>query len=306
MRDNENCIHPLSYSPRGVHASGFTAFDFMRTAIIIPTFNGKHLLEELLPKLLSELHQENVIIKIVDNNSNDGTEKYLETYQENPMIEVVKLTHNAGFTGGCNAGAGSGSEDVYLFLNNDCFLTQAVFREMVQALEKNPQVCAVQPVIKKKNGSIENAGFLMDKTIAKAQAVQDPDQYPDMNEYMKWNDSLDYFYGLSATCMAVRGHIFHSLRGFDDSFHSYLEDVDFAIRMAKAGHVYSLLPNLEVVHAHMATSSKMGSYKAKRDFVNWIRIIRKHYSAAYIRNHAGKLLVERGKNLNGVIKRIFS
>lgn len=277
----------------------------MRTAIIIPTFNGKHLLEELLPNLLEEMKTEDVVIKIVDNNSKDGTQKYLNTFEENPMVEAVKLTHNAGFTGACNAGAGAGSEDVYLFLNNDCFLTKKVFRGMIHAIEKDEKLAAVQPVVKKKDGSLDNAGFLMDKTIAKAHAVQDPSQYNDMIQYMKWSDSLDFFYGLSATCMAVRCEIFRKLEGFDTTFHSYLEDVDFSIRLAKEKCHYMLLPHLEVVHAHMATSSKMGSYKAKRDFMNWIRIIQKHYSAQYVRAHAWKLLVERGRNLSGVLKKLF-
>lgn len=274
----------------------------MKTAIIIPTYNGKELLEALLPYLLNEFKYQDVIIKVVDNNSKDGTEKLLHTYQENPMIQVIKLTHNAGFTGACNAGAGAGSEDIYLFLNNDCFLPKSVFTGMISALQTNKHLSAVQPLVLKKDGSVENAGFLLDKTIAKAHALQDPDQYPEVRRQARWEDALDTFYGLSATCFAVKFGVFHQLEGFDTSFHSYLEDVDFAIRLAKAGHTYELLPELEVTHAHMATSSKMGSYKAKRDFVNWIRIIRKHYSAAYLRKHAWPLFIERCRNLNGVLK----
>jgi GT2 family glycosyltransferase len=91
---------------------------------------------------------------------------------------------------------------------------------------------------------------------------------------------------------------------FDESFHSYLEDVDLFIRLNKNGYHYSPLLSASCVHFHMSTSKKMGFYKEYHDFANWIRIIFKNYSISFIIKHFPWLLVERLKNLSGILKKM--
>jgi GT2 family glycosyltransferase len=167
---------------------------------------------------------------------------------------------------------------------------------MLDFLQKNKNIFATQPIILKPSGKIENIGFYVDLKIGKAYPITDKSLW-DKN----W-DKKRYLLGLSATCLLVRGELLKRVGFFDESFHSYLEDVDLAVRCFKNN--LPLFPNFQAsaTHLHMATSSQMGSYKAKRDFINWIRIIKKNYSMRMIIKYLPFLLAERLKNLFGIIK----
>jgi GT2 family glycosyltransferase len=116
----------------------------------------------------------------------------------------------------------------------------------------------------------------------------------------------DYLYGLSGTCLLIRKHVFEKVGMWDGSFHSYLEDVDLAIRLYKAGYKVAPCLDTEVTHEHMATSSKMGLYKEKQDVKNWWRLIIKHPHVFVRPGTIFPLLLERGRNMSGLIKKFLN
>ena len=63
--------------------------------VIIPSFNGKYLLEKNLPKGPQNSDYLNQII-VVDNGSTDGSVEWLT--QNYPEIIIVKNSSNLGFT----------------------------------------------------------------------------------------------------------------------------------------------------------------------------------------------------------------
>ncbi|MCX7996507.1 MAG: glycosyltransferase [Patescibacteria group bacterium] len=274
----------------------------MNCDIIIPNFNGKELLQQHLPNLLRSIPRSSrIFIHVVDNGSQDGSVLYLKSLETRyTNLEIHALGRNSGFSGACNWGASYSEGEVLVFLNNDCTLSYPVLEKLYSALSES--VVAVQPVILTASGNVENCGFLMDKRIARAKPVTDPTQCEAYYSFANWDSGLEIFYGITAACLAIRRDIFRKLGGFDESFHSYLEDIDLSIRIAKARLQYRVCTDATVVHQHLATSSKMGIYKQKRDFLNWIRIIYKHYSWTSILKNGIALSAERLRNLNGIRK----
>ena len=148
---------------------------------------------------------------------------------------------------------------------------------------------------------IENIGFWVDTKIGKAYPVIET--LNSKIEILREKDRS--IYGLSGTCLLIRKDIFEKVGMWDESFHSYLEDVDFAIRLHKAGYKVAPCLDAEVTHEHMATSSKMGLYKEKQDVKNWWRLTLKHPDV-FIRNgNIFPLLVERARNMSGLVKKIL-
>ncbi|MEI6533340.1 MAG: glycosyltransferase family 2 protein [Candidatus Roizmanbacteria bacterium] len=301
-------------------------------SIIIPSYNGEGQLKGLLPSFyVAKSESTEFEILIVDNNSHDDSEKYVKG--NFPDIQFIKLSSNRGFTGACNAGAKVAKGEYLLFLNNDCHITKEAIDTMIQFLENSKELVATQPIVYKRKmkdenivslmskvesqkmeikslGEIENIGFVVDLSIGKAQAVAKVEDTPlplsrgDLFTPFSLPTSHT-FYGLSGTCLMIRKDIFKTVGMFDESFHSYHEDVDLAFRLTKAGYMYAPCLDAVCYHEHMATSSKMGSYKQRRDFLNWIRIIYKHYPHSYIIKHFPTLFVERLRNLNGVVKKLI-
>jgi len=105
--------------------------------------------------------------------------------------------------------------------------------------------------------------------------------------------------GLTAACLLVKTKVFRELKGFDEKFFAYLEDVDFFLRFKKVGYKLGLATNVEVLHNHMTTTKTMGNFKAKQDMVNWWRLYFKHRGKFKL---DFKFIIERLRNVSGFIK----
>lgn len=274
----------------------------MELSVIIPTYNGINLLKNNLQSLLKELelvdHSEVIII---DNNSTDNTEKYI---QELGGIRYQKLKWNKGFSGAVNAGTALAKGNYLLILNNDCVLKGSSIVKLLEYLKNDTELIATQPVIYTEQNTIENIGYIVDLRIGKAKEIRDIEY--NFSIQNKNIFAMNSVYGLSAACLLVRKDEFVKIGMFDESFHSYLEDIDLFIRFA--GNNCKFLPclNAGAVHAHMSTSLTMKGYKQWHDFTNWIRIIVKNYPATYIIRNFLPLLIERMRNLKGYLSVIAS
>ena len=115
------------------------------------------------------------------------------------------------------------------------------------------------------------------------------------------NDRGGKIDGLTAACLLVKTSVFKKLKGFDEKFFAYLEDVDFFLRLASLAQdkSFGIAYNIEVLHNHMATTKTMGNFKARKDMVNWWRLYFKHKDKFRF-NFA--FIVERLRNISGYIK----
>lgn len=272
-------------------------------SVIIPTLFPPSQLPEYAKALSRYRHVGEVIV--VANTSGRDIDQ--------DALHWRFLGKNRGYTGACNAGVRIAQGELLLFLNDDCELTEEALEAMVVYLKENADVVATQPIVMKRtaNGEwrkdsneagggeqIENIGFWIDTKVGKAYPVTET-----LNSKLETRREKNRgIYGLSGTCLLIRKDIFEKVGLWDETFHSYLEDVDMAIRLVKAGYKVAPCIDAEVTHEHMATSSRMGLYKQVRDVVNWWRIIRKHPD---ILPMSIPLLFERSRNMSGLIKQML-
>jgi len=92
--------------------------DTRAASVVIPTWNGRHLLEQYLPSVVKALSNNpaNEVI-VVDNASTDGTVEFVR--RNFPSVRVLELPVNRGFGGGSNAGFRQARSDIVVLLNND-------------------------------------------------------------------------------------------------------------------------------------------------------------------------------------------
>jgi len=275
----------------------------MDISIIIPSYNGKHLLDTSLPYLNDSIfHTLSCETILVDNGSEDDTKKLITK-------KYIRLDKNYGFTRAVNEGAKKAQGKYLLILNNDCFVEKDTITKLYNFLEKDHGLVATQPIIYTKQGAVENIGYVVDLKKGKATPITDDLRIKKEELRMdKRHDmwKLGMVYGLSATCLLVRKDIFEEIGMFDESFHSYLEDVDLFIRLASKEYKYIPCLEASASHAHMETSKNMGVYKQIHDFINWINIIIKDYPRSFMFRHSLSLIVERLRNLSGLIKAYLS
>jgi len=272
----------------------------IQTSVIIPTLYPSTSLLDYSERIRGYDGVKEVIIVI-------NADQRVLKQAENSTIKVIALGKNKGFTGACNAGARASTGSILLFLNDDCEMNEENFTKLVQFLEKNPELVATQPIVYKQSKEqsleskvVENVGFVVDARVGKAHAINDLAVFQN-KQYLVSN-----IYGLSGTCLLLRKDIFEKVGMWDESFHSYLEDVDLALRMRKFGYKFAPCLSASVTHAHMSTSKRMGMYKPMQDMKNWWRLILKHPDIFVHVSNLVPLLLERGRNVSGIIKRLLN
>ena len=252
---------------------------------IIPTMTN----DQGLFKVISQLKKiKDIEILIVDNKPNEEKREKLKNFTYLPQQK------NLGFAKAVNLASKKAKGEWLLILNDDIEqVTENLINKMLNFAKKN-HFDAVCPVLKKKTGEVENYGYKV-LPIGKVQLITNKPQLATSNE-------ID---GLTAACLFIKKQVFEKIGGFDESFFAYLEDVDLFLRLKKNGFRFALNPNFFVIHNHMTTSSKMGFFKEKQDFVNWIRVIIKNWGLKKIILHLPGIIIERGRNLSGLIKKII-
>src|SRR5208337_2406029 len=105
-------------SARGPLAAPADVAPPVSASVVIPTWNGKDLLEKFLPSVVAALaaNPANEIV-VVDNGSTDGSAEFVRSAF--PQVKLLALTTNLGFGGGSNAGFRAASNDIVVLLNND-------------------------------------------------------------------------------------------------------------------------------------------------------------------------------------------
>ncbi|EKE14742.1 MAG: glycosyl transferase, group 1/2 family protein [uncultured bacterium] len=222
---------------------------------------------------------------IPNYNNKKGLQYLLNYFKEKPykVIVVDNRIKNLGFAGGVNKGAENIKTKWLLVLNDDIeFIDNSSVDKLIQFAEKQ-KLDAVSPILRNQDGRVENYGYKI-LPIGKVKLF---------NEFSEFNE-LD---GITAACLLVKTEVFKKLRGFDESFFAYLEDVDFFLRMKD--YKFGIAYHIEVLHNHMTTTSTMGNFKARQDMINWWKLYFKHPEKLKFNLD---FILERLRNVSGYIK----
>ncbi len=204
-------------------------------------------------------------IIVVDNGSADGSETSVEAI---PNVTLIRAGENLGFGKACNLGAKSADSDYLLFLNPDAALFEGTLIKVVNFMQEPANqavgICGVQLI--EESGQVSRSctrypavsGFV-------AHAVGLDRIFPRMGHSMsEWDHLADrHVAHVMGAFFFVRRGLFEQLRGFDERFFVYLEDLDFSYRAHQAGWHSFYLADAQAFHAGGGTSNQV---KARRLF----------------------------------------
>jgi GT2 family glycosyltransferase len=244
-----------------------------------------------------------------------GLQYLLKYFKDKPykVIVVDNKKKNLGFAKGVNKGAKNVKTKWTLILNDDIeFESQKSkvksqnYKEKVKSLIEEAErrkLDAISPILRNQDGKVENVGYKV-LPYGKVELIREIPRLPfDSLRSLRVarNDRGGKIDGLTAACLLVKTSVFKKLKGFDEKFFAYLEDVDFFLRLASLAQdkSFGIAYNIEVLHNHMATTKTMGNFKARQDMVNWWRLYFKHKDKFRF-NFA--FIVERLRNISGYIK----
>ena len=238
----------------------------MKTAVVILNWNGRALLEQFLPSVVNLSPEATVYV--ADNASTDDSLLFLE--QNFPQVKIIRNKSNGGFAKGYNDALADLREDVFVLLNSDVEVTPGWLPPLLQEMQKNKDVAAVQPKIlnyRKKNffeyagaagGFIDALGYPYCRGRIFETLEEDREQY---------NGTRDVFWA-SGACMMVRRSDFFEAGGFDEDFFAHQEEIDLCWRFFNMKKKVKAVGDSLVYHLGGGTLNSMHPRKTFLNFRN--------------------------------------
>ena len=252
-------------------------------SIIIINFNVKYFLEHCLNSALTALSGINGEIIVVDNHSSDGSKSYFKNRY--PEVNFIWNEANIGFGKANNLGLEYATGDYVLFLNPDTIVPEDCFKKCIQFLRLNQDNGALG--VKMIDGS---GRFLKESkrsfpypftSLFKLTGLAK--LFPRSKVFAKYhlgnldenkNHEVDV---LAGAFMMLPRKILQVVKGFDEDFFMYGEDVDLSYRIQQADFVNHYYAETSIIH-FKGESTKKGSLNYVRMFYRAMSIfVNKHY-----------------------------
>ena len=232
---------------------------------------------------LNKSNYKNFKIILVDNEYSEKS--LIELKNQHKDIVVFKEKNNLGFAGGNNIGIRYALENDYdyiMLLNNDTEVKENFILPLVERIEKDHFLGAVQPLILNFSNKsiIWNAGGKLNKFLGLISTRLNNNK---LNSSIVFDDYTDW---ISGCCILIKSEIVKKIGLLDEKFFTYYEDVDWSLRMKSLGYDLGFVKE-SIIYHHGSSSSKN---KKNKEGVISSKI---HYFN--IRNHI--LLLKKHKNL---------
>lgn len=250
-----------------------------RVAVVILNYNGREYLERFLPTVLRHTDG-NFEVIIADNGSTDDSLAYLAAHY--PELQHIDLKTNYGFAEGYNQALQQVDAPYFLLLNSDVEVTPGWLEPLVELMERDPSVGAVQPKILAylerdkfeyagaAGGWLDNLGYPFCRGRIFSVTEVDKGQYDDLQEV---------FWATGAAFL-VRAALFKQLGGFDGDYFAHSEEIDLCWRIKRAGYKVMARPRSIVYHVGGGTLSYNTPRKAFLNFRNSLFTLVKNETAS--------------------------
>jgi GT2 family glycosyltransferase len=244
----------------------------LNLAIVIVSWNVRGLLEACLTSVYESLKGSNLRgeVWVVDNASTDGSAEMVR--ERFPQARLMANETNVGFAAANNQalramGFPSPAERhelprYVLLLNPDTEVLGDALTTTVRFLDENPQAGVAGAKLLYPDGRLQHSAFAF-PTLAQAFFDFFPLHYRLLNSRLngryprrlyEGGDPFPIDHPLGAALMA-RGEAIQEVGLLDERFFIYCEEIDWCLRMKKAGWGVYCVPRAVVVH-HEAKSTR--------------------------------------------------
>lgn len=240
----------------------------MKVSVIILNWNGKHLLEQFLPQVVSHTQGEEVEVVVADNGSSDNSVEFVsQTY---PSVRLIAFSENYGFAEGYNRAIEIVDSEYVVLLNSDVETTDGWLQPLVEFLDRHPNYVAVQPKIRafKQKDSFEYAGACggyidyLGYPFCRGRIFDTVEK--DSGQY---DDSISVFWATGA-CLCIRRNVYLEVGGLDAVFFAHMEEIDLCWRLHARGYNIACLPQSVVYHVGGASLNQSSPRKTFLNFRN--------------------------------------
>ncbi len=238
----------------------------MTAAAVIPHWNRSELLRALLQSLTKQTRPFDEII-VADNGSTDDSVEIAASFG----AQVLKLGANLGFAAAVNRGVATATSDWVAILNNDVTLAPGWLENLIATAESRAASFASGKILNAADPTKIDGTF--DAISRGACAWRCGAGKPDS---AIWNTAR-WVRFVPMTAAVFRRDLFQEIGPLDENFLSYLEDVDFGLRCARAGRRGIFEPGAVAWHRGSSTLGAWNSDTVRLIARNQVLLAAKHF-----------------------------
>lgn len=248
-------------------------------SVVIVNWNAGELLRRAVESLREAGETVTVEVIVVDNASTDSSCEFLA---DGPgACRVLHNGENLGFARASNQGIRLSRGRYVLLLNPDARPRPGAVEAMVAFMDAHPGAGASGPMLLNPDGSLQPSGGPL-PTLARLLAIHpligrlspNPATPPWARDFRQ-PEEVDE---ISGACLMVRRTAIEEVGLLDEQFFLYFEDLDWCLRLRRAGWKIYYVPGAQVRHVWRSRSDP-----SPRAHVHHLRSLRR-----YTRKHFGR------------------
>ncbi|MDO8269616.1 MAG: glycosyltransferase [Candidatus Levybacteria bacterium] len=215
----------------------------MRVDIVIPNFNGSHLIEKNLPSVLTAIDEYQGKVIIIDDGSEISDKQNLRKIvkeQNEGKIILQEHVHNKGFSSAVNTGVRLSNADFVVLLNSDVVPRSDFLKDPLRRLGRDENLFAVGCM----DESIED-----DKKVYRGRGIARWSK--GMLHHARGEVNSEDTFWVSGGSSVFRRSLYLKLDGMDEIYNPfYWEDIDLSYRAQKSGYTIIFDSKSIVTHYH--------------------------------------------------------
>lgn len=228
-------------------------------SIVIPNKDNLSVLRRCLDSIFEKTTYSNFEIVIVENNSSSAEifEYYQDVQRAHPNVRVVVWDKEFNYSAINNYGVEYCNGDYILLLNNDVEVIEPGWLESMLSYCQREDVGAVGAKLLFPDDTIQHAGVMM------APALSLDDCAGPMHVFAHYDSEDGGYFGridraqdltcVTAACLMVSRDIYNEVNGLNESYAVAYNDVDFCLRLRKAGYLNVYDPEAVLYHYESVT-----------------------------------------------------
>lgn len=226
-------------------------------SIIIVNYDTNFYLEDCLKSLLKFFPKIPYEIIVVDNNSeNRSIENFPDKFSD---VKFIFLSRNNGFGSGCNIGIKTAIGKYVVFVNPDIIFTENVFYPLLELMEENDDIAVSTGVLQDMENNLiytynKFPGFVWELKEALGKGSQKTiDNLLKRKCIINRVNTPFYVDWVIGAFMFFRATVIKELKGFDEDFFLYYEDMEIQRRVYNMGYKIAILPCVRICHLQRAS-----------------------------------------------------
>jgi GT2 family glycosyltransferase len=253
-------------------------------SVVVVSYRTGPTLHACLARVLAEPGVGEVVL--VDNGNDAATlETVLRRAAAEPRLRVLTGHGNVGFAAGCNRGARATTGRLLLLLNPDCLIEPGSLDKLRAAVGDPAQPWIATVRVLDETGAEQRGGRRNEGTPGQClvEALRLGGVLTGLNlNRAPLPGRLTAVPAISGAFMLMPRSTFDALGGLDEGYFLHVEDLDFCLRLRRAGGVAYFAPDVTCTHVK-GTSAAPALAVERHKVHGFRRFFRTHFAASHPR-----------------------